>query len=215
MEAQTRTSWCGAAHTGSVTASVELRFDADGGDGLPLPGEPSSASVPAGPCVYVYSSYRTPTLTSPATSALIRTNPSTVLTGRLLGGTDPANYTATVGGVPASVVAVADASVSGDGSQQAVTLDLPALPAGLWPVLLQPASGMGYVRSPPALRDPPVVLNYGLQVWNACVCRGTAFVRPGRGAAVRDSAYGELSLPLPYQRWYGRGKAWPGHQSCH
>ena len=62
-------------------------IDASSGGGIPLPSEPSSVSIPAGTCGYMYSSYLTPQLLSAPTPAPSSTNPvSLTLTGSLLGG---------------------------------------------------------------------------------------------------------------------------------
>ena len=113
----------------------------NGGSGVPLPGEPSVVPVSAGVCGYVYSSYRTPTLSVLPTSL---PNPaSIVLTGRLLGGsTSASNYSATIGGFPAPILGIS----SNSSSSISVTLGVPALPAGIWPVALT-IKGMGRGRS--------------------------------------------------------------------
>lgn len=101
-----------------------------------------ASSIPAaadGTCGYVYSSYRTPSLTtvlSPVSGGNL------TLTGNLLGGTATSGYSATVGGVAANVLAV-----SGTAAAPAVTLAVPGLPAGVWPVRLL-VSGYGYTRNP-------------------------------------------------------------------
>ncbi|KAG1658049.1 hypothetical protein FOA52_004208 [Chlamydomonas sp. UWO 241] len=138
--------------------SIDLT--AAGGTGTPLPGELSALLLPPGPCAYVYSSYRTPTLVTPVTTSQLRDTASTTITGQLLGGSDPGSYSASVGGVDTDVLSVVD-DPDGFGTQT-LTLGLPPLPAGKWDVLLE-TIGFGYARSPPALRDPPLTLTYGLQ----------------------------------------------------
>lgn len=139
-----------------------LDLTAAGGAGAPLPGELPAAVLPAGRCSYVYSSYRTPTLTVPVplgyngvlvNRALAAPPPASIpLVGALLGGLSPASYSVQLGGL-----ALAVQSVTGDASLQNLTVGLPALPGGGYPLQLLVA-GFGYARNASATTNATSII---------------------------------------------------------
>ena len=139
----------------AVCAEQTLDATASNGLGVPLPLEASSTAVIGGTCGYMYSSYRTPQLAASPAPAPSQNGPvNLTLTGTLLGGwaSSSASYSATVGGVTAPVLLV-----SGTSAVQSVTLGLPALPAGTWPVSLLVA-GFGAARGPLGLPSPVITV---------------------------------------------------------
>ena len=172
----------------SACPGQALNVTAAGGTGIPLPGEQGpTVPVAAGLCGYVYSSYRTPMLSTALPSTA---NPANVtLWGALLGGAGAANYSATIGGLPAAVLAV----TSSNSTSQKVTLSVPTLPAGTWPVLLT-VSGMGYARSPLLSASPAITVANTVTAtsaaaqnsfWGGVVLSvtGTGFVPTANGSA--------------------------------
>lgn len=145
----------------ALTACPDQTIDATASDGLgaPLPLEPSSAAITGGECMYMYTSYRTPQLWYPPSPLPSLNAPvNLTLTGALLGGwTSSSPYSATVGGVTAPVLLV-----SGTAAMQRVTLGLPTLPAGTWPVSLL-VSGFGAARGPLGLSSSIVTVRCGFE----------------------------------------------------
>jgi hypothetical protein len=166
---------------------------AAGGSGIPLPGEASLVPVSVDICGYVYSSYRTPTLSVPPPSA---PNPSSItLTGRLLGGISISNYSATIGGLPASILAV----TANSSSDVSVTLSVPTLPAGSWPVVLT-VKGMGNVRSNLDNASPVISIRWEYMITFINYNRKSRFgFIPGRAMASVDHTfvYHPRSIPSP------------------
>lgn len=153
------------------------------GAGAAQPGEMPVATLPGGgQCSFVYSSFRTPTLTTWVNPASTLPSPPTTLTltGNLLGGLAAANYSATVGGAAASI-----ASVTGNATVQSVAVGLPPLPAGTYPVLLG-ASGFGYARNAPGT-SPDVRTKYPLSLSPSGIISLPA---------VRASVWGGLDVTL-------------------
>ena len=106
-------------------------------DNLPaLAFQPSTVPLPADQCSFVYSSYRTPTLTLP-TSTVVNAPGLITLSGSLLAGSDPSSYNVTVAGVACTNLTV-------DALATVLTCNLPALPAGTWPLVVD-VVGLGSV----------------------------------------------------------------------
>ncbi|GAX81122.1 hypothetical protein CEUSTIGMA_g8556.t1 [Chlamydomonas eustigma] len=172
----------------SVPACATQLLDAStgGGLGLPLNSEPASATLPNGYCGYLYSSYRTPTLSASASSAVVYSPSSLTVMGSFLAGVSTSSYTAQVGGLTATVMSIATSNSSTVPQLQNLTLGLPLLPAGTWPVQVV-ASGFGAVRGPLGLSTPLISINYGLSINT-----GLSFI-PNSGKA---SFWGGVTLTI-------------------
>ncbi len=126
---------------------------------LPTP-EPTSVPIPAPTCGYVFSSYQTPSLTKPLPTTAITTAGTLSLTGAFLAGLDTSRYTVTIGGQACPVVSIATNTT--DANSQDLVCTLPALPAGIWSVVIA-VSGFGNTRAAPVLASSATAAAMTLQ----------------------------------------------------